>query len=705
VERRWSDEPAVEAGLTERSFGVTRTFGSPGTFTFEANVRDTHGGQSTDSFTVTVEGVPANGAPTARITGPATVDEGQRATYSGEGSTDPESGPLGFAWDIDGDGFDDGSEPTVELPAGPPGSRTVAVQVTDDEGQSHIASVGVEVLNVAPTLDAIIPSAASPEIETTVTLAASDPGTGPLAATVDWGDGPGPAPVPVTLLAVDAPSGVAVEGAAARAYPAAGSYVVEVRVCDPHGACTIRSATIVVSEPPVGNRPPQAVITGESTTDEGRSVTLSATGSNDPDGDAVTYAWSIDGEPAGAGDTVEVPAPRPGVRTVTLTVSDPDAASSATSVTVTVANWSPILELTGPLGAVAPDDPVTLAVRATDAGDQPLTATIDTGTGPSELVLTPVAAASGVAFDASPVASFALPGDHPVTVEVCDDSGACASSTVVVSVEGAPPPPNHPPVAAISGPTTIDEGTEVALSGEGSSDPDGDRLTHRWRVDGVEAGTGPVLTLPGRAHGVLDVALTVDDGRGATSTTAVTIVVRNMPPAMQAVAAAAIDAGLVWSLEIDAVEPWARAITTRVEWGDGAVSDLDLAAGSPGQWSAMVTHIYGTPGNYTVTLTACDEVGACAQSTRHVTVSSPIEPSGPIDPPTDPLPPTDPPASGPATPDAVRPSVPSVPVTTELPATGASHGPHVELAALLLVLGTLVRLLARRRRGQPALPD
>jgi len=54
---------------------------------------------------------------------------------------------------------------------------------------------------------------------------------------------------------------------------------------------------------------------------------------------------------------------------------------------------------------------------------------------------------------------------------------------------------NHPPAAKVEGPLnrTVKAGRKVALSAEGSSDPDGDKLTYRWwRYDDVDTATSKI---------------------------------------------------------------------------------------------------------------------------------------------------------------------------------------------------------------------
>jgi hypothetical protein len=65
--------------------------------------------------------------------GPYTTRVDRNVTLDASGSSDPDSGALSYAWDLDGDGaFDDATGVRVPFGAGlDPGHYTVAVQVTD----------------------------------------------------------------------------------------------------------------------------------------------------------------------------------------------------------------------------------------------------------------------------------------------------------------------------------------------------------------------------------------------------------------------------------------------------------------------------------------------------------------------------------------------------------------------------------------------
>ena len=109
------------------------------------------------TFTVTVD--PAGDEPVADAGGPYAVAEGDAIQLDASGTDDPDLpyDVLSYAWDFDGDGqYDDASGmfPTFSA-AGldGPGSLTVGLQVSDDNGASATETATVNVTNVAPTAD------------------------------------------------------------------------------------------------------------------------------------------------------------------------------------------------------------------------------------------------------------------------------------------------------------------------------------------------------------------------------------------------------------------------------------------------------------------------------------------------------------------------------------------------------------------------
>ena len=124
---------------------------------------------------------PGNELPSVDAGGPYEVNEGDTVNVSATG-TDPEGGPLTYAWDLDEDGeVDDASTQSASFPTddGPSDSRTVKVQVTDDKGAKATDTAGVTVNNVEPTIQSISASTSQTLTGKSVSFDASttDPST------------------------------------------------------------------------------------------------------------------------------------------------------------------------------------------------------------------------------------------------------------------------------------------------------------------------------------------------------------------------------------------------------------------------------------------------------------------------------------------------------------------------------------------------
>jgi glucose/arabinose dehydrogenase/PKD repeat protein len=106
-------------------------------------------------------------------------------------------------------------------------------------------------------------------------------------------------------------------------------------------------------------------------------VTFDATGSLDPDGDALEYRWDLDGDgnfDDDAGPTAARTYPTPGSVTVGLRVTDARGASATTTRLVTPGNGPPTVRITSPASSVrwSVGDVITLAADAVDPEDGPL---------------------------------------------------------------------------------------------------------------------------------------------------------------------------------------------------------------------------------------------------------------------------------------------------------------------------------------------
>ena len=183
-----------------------------------------------------------NEPPTADAGGSYYVDEGGSVLVSASGS-DPENGPLTYAWDLDNDGsFETPGQSVTFSAAGldGPNSYTIKVQATDDVGQSAIASATVNVINVAPTVSTptVTPEPSIQDSSATASATFSDPGPdAPFTCTVNYGDGSGDLPGTVSVSTCTGPS---------HSYSTIGAYTVTINVTDKDGSTGSNSTTHAV---------------------------------------------------------------------------------------------------------------------------------------------------------------------------------------------------------------------------------------------------------------------------------------------------------------------------------------------------------------------------------------------------------------------------------------------------------------------------
>ena len=133
-----------------------------------------------------------NQSPVAEANGPYDVTEGGTVTLTGSGSHDPDAGDtLTYAWDLDDDGLygetgpaathgdEVGIQPTFSA-AGldGPGSVTVSLRVTDQDGLSGSDAATVDVTNVLPAVDppTVTPEPSAEGSAATASATFSDPG-------------------------------------------------------------------------------------------------------------------------------------------------------------------------------------------------------------------------------------------------------------------------------------------------------------------------------------------------------------------------------------------------------------------------------------------------------------------------------------------------------------------------------------------------
>jgi hypothetical protein len=167
----------------------------------------------------------------------------------------------------------------------PPDPGTVAL--IDPAGSFDTTLIQTEPVNQAPTANAgadqTVASGAPVSLDGT---GSSDPDADTL--TFAWTQTGGSA---VTLTGANTATPSFTAPTLAPGDPPA-TLTFELEVCDPEPLCDTDTLVVTVNPPSEVNQAPTANAGADQTVASGASVNLTGTGSTDPDGDTLTYAWS-----------------------------------------------------------------------------------------------------------------------------------------------------------------------------------------------------------------------------------------------------------------------------------------------------------------------------------------------------------------------------------------------------------------------------
>lgn len=434
---------------------------------------------------------PTADQPPVADAGPdQTVSSADSVMLDGTGSFDPEGSPLTYRWSLDGAQIATGPTPTV----GPfaVGAYTVALTVTDQAGleRSDTMSLTVRPPNMPPLAEAGPDQTVDrSQLVTLDGLGSGDPEGEALAYlwTLDGIEVGTNATITVGPLSI-------------------GTHIATLTVTDPHGASASDNLTITVV-----NRAPIAQAGPDRTVNHATIVNLDGSGSHDPDGDTLSYAWSLNGAQIGTGVIAPVGPFDPGSHTIELTVTDTFGASATDSLVVTVINDPPVADA-GPDQTIRHSTTVMLdGSGSSDPEGEPLSYAWSLG-------------GQQIASGATPTVGPFSPGTYTIDLTVSDSRGATASDILVLTVTNQTPVADAGPDQTVQGPKI------VTLDGSGSADPDGDAFSYAWSLDGIEIATGPRPSAGPFADGSHTIGLTVTDSAGATSTDSMTLMVLNAPP-------------------------------------------------------------------------------------------------------------------------------------------------------------------------------
>ena len=302
-----------------------------------------------------------------------------------------------------------------------------------------------------------------------------------------------------------------------------------------------------------------AVIGTDITAIAGSNINLNALTSSDPDGDALSYRWSISAKPAGstlalASSTAGAQNVKPdvaGTYVFDLRVTDARGAYATKSARVLIkANAAPVANIvvTASYTGVTTTKPAQIlnigsavvldASGSTDADGDLVTTTwrmTEKPTG-SSAALTVAGVTSRFVIDTA--------GQYKVAARGTDPKGAYSETIYVFQASNRPPDTvvlaSVSNEAGASGASTIATATgyTVSLDGTSSVDPEGTRLSYAWTLSSKPQGsTAAVSTVTGAVSQVTPdvlgdyvVKLTATDTAGAASTYITTISVKNRRP-------------------------------------------------------------------------------------------------------------------------------------------------------------------------------
>jgi DNA/RNA endonuclease G (NUC1)/PKD repeat protein len=179
---------------------------------------------------------------------------------------------------------------------------------------------------------------------------------------------------------------------------------------------------------------------------------------------------------------------------------------------------------------------------------------------------------------------------------------------------------DHPPVAAISGPYAIGEGSSLTLDASASKDEDGDAMTYAWDFgDGTRAsGPNSAVTHFFPDNGVYAVVVTVTDKYGAQSSAATEVTASNLPPTASFAASGPVVEGSSFPLSLSGASDPSPVDAADLRYA------FDCGTGSFGAESARPTTSCATTDNglRTVRARVSDKDGGASEYTSTVRVDN-----------------------------------------------------------------------------------
>jgi hypothetical protein len=280
---------------------------------------------------------------------------------------------------------------------------------------------------------------------------------------------------------------------------------------------------------------PQADAGADRTAAVSSIAQLDGSGSTDPAGQPLSYAWTLVSQPAGSTAAILNPSgvqpsivpDRAGDFVAELVVSNASASSLPVRVTISTTQVKPRANA-GPDATVAVPQTVYLdGSGSTNLRGTPLTY--------AWRLLSRPAGSTAALSDATavrPTFPADVAGKYVAQLIVRDGSTASAPSVVVISTS------NTAPIADAGPGQVVTIGSKVSLNGSNSTDVNGDPLTYSWSFLAKPAGSTAVLSSSSAVrptfvldtNGLYQLQLAVSDGTAVSLTTTTVSTQTNLLP-------------------------------------------------------------------------------------------------------------------------------------------------------------------------------
>ena len=467
-------------------------------------------------------------------------------SFDGTYSSDFDGIIISYAWDFDGDGVTDSTDPIVQYSFQQPGIFDVALTVIDDTGNEDTITYPVTVsgeATIEPDVSFQPPVAdfsympAQPLTGETVlfdgTVSSDFDGT---IMTYAWDfDGNGE---------IDAAGSIA-----SYVFLAPGTYNVSLTVRDDAGNPDTVTYSVIISQPDEPVAPPTTTHLPIASfqispiePEAGGVITFNGTSSIDVDGLVESFSWDFDGDgiPDSTVPIVEYAFASAGLHEVTLIVTDNDGNVDSVTITIEILAESP-----ASTGVIPPIADFAYLPAEPEAGDIILfNATLSTDPDGQIASYAWDFDGDGRTDSAAAIVDYSFPEDgvYDVSLTVSDDSGSTDTLTLQIvvglgtSVPPATPSTLLPPIADFGySPLNPQTGSLVLFNGTLSTDPDGEIAAYAWDFNGDDIidSTAAIAEHTFLIEGTHNVSLTVTDNSGNTDALTLQVIVDSREPPEQ----------------------------------------------------------------------------------------------------------------------------------------------------------------------------